>query len=383
MIKKVASDSQFQQLCNDNGVQIFIGRGIQSLSLLADEWPDFLSRCGIHHPFATADWIQCWYAAFDIQAEAQVVWVRKEGRLVVVFPVMRADTHVKGLKVRRMTSWVNTHSFRSATFVDPDYIDLFTAALFALQKCERWDFIDIPYVTESNVTTKQLATAIEEAGLDCHVEPGMSSPRLEITGSWDDFVKNLSRSRRESERRKARKLLDKANGRLEIIVGRVVDLDKRLADCWRISSQTWKHPNGSSIASCPKRMRFYENLAKLPRNWVVLGLLYIDDSPVAFEYNLLDHDRMYNLKLGYAEASRAYSPGQVLRFEMLKWAFVNNVSIFDFMGNAAEYKSKYSTDVLPHYNIRIYSTSAVARTLANYQKRLHPLLRKIKARWKK
>jgi predicted N-acyltransferase len=207
----------------------------------------------------------------------------------------------------------------------------------------------------------------------------MSSPRLSISGNWPGFVSALSKSRREGERRKARKLLDRENGQISISVGAVDNIDDRLADCWAVSSRTWKHETGSSIASSPERIRFYESIAKSNRNWLVLGLLHRGGDAIAFEYNLLEKGVLYNLKLGFDERFRSLSPGQVLRFKMLEWAFENDVNVFDFMGNAADYKVAYSSEILTHRNLRVYSSTPRARLLAAYEFDVRPLLRAVKA----
>jgi hypothetical protein len=55
------------------------------------------------------------------------------------------------------------------------------------------------------------------------------------------------------------------------------------------------------------------------------------------------------------------------------------VRVFDFMGNAADYKVAYSSDTLTHQNLRVYSSTPKARMLAAYEFDVRPLLRAVKA----
>jgi len=351
---------------------------LEDFELLEQEWPNFLSKCEANHPFNTHEWIRSWYRSFEPTGDIALIRVRCEGALVCCIPVMRTPELLGPLKLRCLWPWINTHSFRWGLLCDSNHLAALDEAIDAIFDLGDWDCLDLYFLPSRYRVHRHLKDMLKRRQRNYAGIGEMNSPCLEIHGDWDSYVASLSKSRRESERRKCRKLCDKMGAVIEITQGCVDDLDKRLEDCWQVSAKTWKHAKGSSIAGAPERKAFYSEVAKTSPDWLILGLLYLDGVPIAFEYNILYNGTLYNLKLGYDEQHRSLSAGQVLRFNMLKWAFDNGVRIFDFMGHTAAYKSQFGSAETPHEDIRVFSDSYRGRLAGFFETRLRPVLRRVK-----
>lgn len=339
-------------------------------------WQDLQHRCEIDIPFNTYDWYHIWWESFqpDNEFSVYVVYLdNSRNKICAVLPMYRSGITKRNKAI--LSTWSNTHSFRTGILCDKDHYHALDLLLSYLNSDLSWENIHIPYLVADNETELMLKKALSRQKLRYLSQPGMSSPVLEIKGAWDDYFNQFGRSTRESLRRKTRNILEKTNGRAEIICGINNDLDSKLNKCWQISRKTWKQKIGSSIAYDNSRMKFYEEIACSPNGWIVLAILYLRNEPIAFEYNLLYKGTLYNLKLGYDEDYSKLSPGVVLRLKMLEWAFSDErVKNFDFMGNAAEYKLMFSTHQLTHNNITIYSRSMRHTLYVFYKGKLRPIL---------
>lgn len=335
----------------------------ERLDALAGEWRDLSGRAELDLPFNRYEWYRCWWDSFQPQARFSVLAVRRlaagGGRLVAVLPLMRRSAGWRGL--RRYRIWSNTHSFRTALLADPAHPEALVALSRHLVRTMRIRRLELPYLvvgTRAHDTLKQSLL-----GERCSIleQQGMRSPVLRMSGDLKAMLGTLSRRRRESLRRKLRKLEGREGYRYEITGGRVADLGRRLQDCWHVSSRTWKHARGSSIASDPRRIKFYECLSDAPLDWLVLAISYVGKTPIAFEYNLRMDGTLYNLKLGYDEHWREHSPGIVLRLRMLEWAYEQGIEVFDYMGNSADYKEMLSTSTVDHENLEVFSPAFMDR----------------------
>ncbi|HXH02170.1 MAG TPA: GNAT family N-acetyltransferase [Candidatus Competibacteraceae bacterium] len=360
-------------------LELRVLEGFAAFAALAGEWDELLGRCEADQPFSRHAWFTTWWQSFGEGRPCQVVTVCRAGRLVAALPLLTHTVCRYGHDFRQLGLWVNTHSFRSGLVCDREHLDAVGVLVAHLAARRDWDLLELPYLPRDWQVQRAFRSALSAHGLPYLTRPGMDSPRLALQGSWEDYLQSRSRSRRETIRRKLRRL-DKAGAVISISRGRVADLEQRLQDCWEVSRHTWKHREGSSIAADPRRMAFYRALAELDPDWLVLGLVHREGRPIAFEYDLLHGGILYNLKLGYDEAEKELAPGQALRYAMLEWAFVNGVRMFDYMGLSAEYKLELSSEVLYHENLRVYSRSLAARLAHLYEARLRPALSRVKRR---
>lgn len=349
--------------------EVDVVNGFAGFEAIEREWSELLSDCEANHPFNTHRWFATWWRNFGKNSRVSVLVARFRGRLVCCLPLLIAEKNVHPFKARHLSLWVNTHSFRSGILCHKDHLACLDEVLNRLISDPAWDILDLGYFPAHHEVLRAWKRAMEKAGIRYLTKPGMKSPRLVIRATWKEYFTSLSKSRRESVSRKLRKA-KKQGCRVEILRGRTGDLDTRLEQCWEISRKTWKHQIGSSIAADEARLAFYRDIALAEVDWIVLGLIYVNDKPVAFEYDLLYQGVLYNLKLGFDEATRELSPGYVLRVALLEWAFDNGIEVFDFMGLEADYKNQFSTGVVDHENITVYNKGALPASLYYYQANL-------------
>lgn len=363
---------------NKNYVEVITS--LKGLVSIKDKWDNLQERCEINIPFITYDWYYAWWRNFSPDSEFTIITIYEDEtreNILAILPVYCKEKKNDGKKV--LSLWANTHSFRTGLLCDYNNHHVLDSLTSYLSADMSWNVIYIPYLVSGTETGRLLKQSLLRNGLKYIITPGMSSPALELQGNWDEYFKKMSRSSRETLRRKTRKLLEKSDGSVKVYHGMGNSNDEiintKLKECWQISSKTWKHAAGSSIAADAQRVAFYEEIANNENGWIVLAILYKKNMPIAFEYNLLHNSTLYNMKLGYDEEYKKYSPGIVLRLKMLEWAFNNpDVKYFDYMGNTADYKAMFSTYSVEHENIEIYAKGLKNDLYVLYKGSIYPFL---------
>jgi len=380
MLNKLITSKK--SLLSDSRYQIRIINDLVGLGEIKESWKNLQTRCEVDIPFNTYEWYSTWWSSFKPEKKFEVIVVFDKGApeiLYAILPIYR--TYLKKNGKSNLHPWCNTHSYRTGLICDQQHLIAFDYIVSHLKSDPTWNTFKIPYLIKNSKTHNAFKKAIKNGGIKYLTFPDKNSPYLEIEGEWDVYFNKQGSSRRESLRRKSRKLLEKSNAKVDIYYGltnNVKDsINNKLNDCWKISEKTWKHAAGSSIASDPKRLSFYNNLALRGNTWIIVPILYLENTPIAFEYNLLYKKTLYNLKLGYDVEFKKLSPGIVLRMKVLEWAFDRgDVEIFDYMGNAAEYKNMFSSNELPHEEMEVYSKSIPNEFRVFYKGTLRPFLAK-------
>jgi CelD/BcsL family acetyltransferase involved in cellulose biosynthesis len=123
--------------------------------------------------------------------------------------------------------------------------------------------------------------------------------------------------------------------------------------------------------------RFYEGIAaaEAARGGLQIALLYDRDRPIAFEFNIVLEQRIFNLKLGYRQDARRFSPGIVLRRHVLGHAIASGATEFDFLGAQERHKLHWTSDARALGEIIVYGRGWRAAGAHMAEHRFRPWLK--------
>jgi CelD/BcsL family acetyltransferase involved in cellulose biosynthesis len=221
-------------------------------------------------------------------------------------------------------------------------------------------------------------------GRDLLAAPLVRSPYVAIEGSWADYERQLSRSRRKALRRNHRRL--EREGRVDVeIVDGSESLELRLAEAYAIESSGWKGDNGTAIVSHPSTRRFYGDVARwgAERDFLRLAFLRLDGCAIAFDYALQHEGVWYSLKAGYDDGFRPFGPGALLLREELAQAFSAGLTRFDLLGDEDAFKLSWTYSSTQRMRLRAFTSTMsgrLARALVQADDRLRPAMRAMRTR---
>jgi CelD/BcsL family acetyltransferase involved in cellulose biosynthesis len=111
-----------------------------------------------------------------------------------------------------------------------------------------------------------------------------------------------------------------------------------------------------------------------------LHFLRCGDARAAFDYSLHYANRIHLLKVGYDPTFAAYSPSNLLLNQVLERAFDEGAEEYDFLGECADWKLRWTPLSKPHCWLFVFSNSAKGRALDFAKFRLVPLWKSWNAR---
>ena len=169
---------------------------------------------------------------------------------------------------------------------------------------------------------------------------------IRLASSWEDTRRTLPRNVQRDVPRKGRKLASLGAVTYERLVDgpRVAQV---LRDCFALESLGWKGQRGSPIASNPRTLLFYSDLAAVASAAGLFALYTLrhDGRLVAFEYCLRGRGHIDMLKLSFHPDLAAHSPGGVLRFRILEHEAREGEVHTYHLGRPSAWKLRWATDV--------------------------------------
>ena len=219
-------------------------------------------------------------------------------------------------------------------------------------------FLSFSYVAHDS----RLARAFASTKLLHHIDACESAPFVDCTGSWDEYWKSRGKSRTEWARRE-RRLMEDTSTRFVCLTA-WDEIAPQFHALLEIEASGWKGQEGSAIIQSAPTLAFYTASAQA---WAKVGalklfVLYLQDTPIAFEMNVQTGDRLNCVKHGYLVQHAKQGPGQVLRIQVLKWAFAQpDIKCFDMFGPATDAKMKWATGVEELFTYRVFRRNLLGR----------------------
>jgi CelD/BcsL family acetyltransferase involved in cellulose biosynthesis len=314
-------------------------------------------------PFLTVQWLTAWWRAFGAGRCTCLALRDSRGSL-------RAGACCRRLTGGRLAATANAHSGDwDVVATDPQARRALWQALSGLGA----GAVHLAGI-RSRESLNEADQEFRASGYSTVQATGVRSPYLALPESWDDLLASVSRNLRSQLGRRRRSL--EREGRLVFrTTAGGEELERDLATFLRVESSGWKAGTATSILSDPRTERLYMDFSKAAAaaGWLRLHFLELDDVPVAADLNCAFAGGIFLIKTGFDERYGRFSPGLVLRGEVLRAAVQEGASFYDFLGGPDSYKLRWTTELRPRSAIRAYR--GARRPLALYHARLRPVLK--------
>jgi CelD/BcsL family acetyltransferase involved in cellulose biosynthesis len=315
-------------------------------------------------PFLTAEWLTAWWGAFGSGRLSWLLLGDRHGSL-------RAGACCRRLTGGRLAAAANEHTGDwDAVATDEQAREALWRAVAGLGA----GAVDLAAIRNRH-SRQQAAQALSAAGYRTVEVTGVRSPYLELPGTWEDLLASVSRNLRSQLGRRRRGLEREGRLRFRTSAATGEELERDLAAFLRVEASGWKSGSGTAILSDPRTTRLYTQFAKAAAaaGWLRLHLLELDGVPVAADLNCRFAGGSFLIKTGYDERYAAFSPGLVLRGEVLRAAIEEGADFYDFLGGPDSYKLRWTAELRPRVAVKAYR--GVWRPLGTYHARLRPLLK--------
>ncbi|MGH2978213.1 MAG: GNAT family N-acetyltransferase, partial [Solirubrobacterales bacterium] len=219
----------------------------------------------------------------------------------------------------------------------------------------RYDLMEIRRLPEGDESIGALAAAARAAGRWSIVEPDITSPIVDTTGTLDQY-RAATRSKWHKNLRRLYRKLERDHGARLRLVEPPAELESELAEGFEVESSGWKRAAGSAILSRPENEAYYRSLARRfhDRGELRLSSISVAGRMIAWDFGILRANRLYSPKSGYLEEFRQLAPGLVLELATIERCFELDIEAHELLGADEAYKLRFSTSARRHRYFRAY-----------------------------
>ncbi len=208
------------------------------------------------------------------------------------------------------------------------------------QSSDRWDVLKLTAIASDDHAMERLLDHLTCQGNAVHRRRGMNCWRLELPGSWEEYLSIVSKSRRKQLRRLDRDFF--RSGRACIHWVREPDqLEQTLDILVGLHQRRWKHLGWPGCFASERFLNFHREVAlrMLAFDALLMSWLELDGEPAAAEYHLAGDGIVYAYQSGIAPESLEHQPGHLSHLATIRRAIERGDRAFDFLRGDEPYKS--------------------------------------------
>jgi CelD/BcsL family acetyltransferase involved in cellulose biosynthesis len=285
----------------------------------APAWDDLWRRSEATLPTLRAELVVQWVRQFAPGAEFHALAVEDQGQWVAALPLVgRRVARIIDAGTLPLNQWSSSGDLLWDTATPTDAVlDVLVAGMLELP----WQLFWLDEVPGDSPRWKAFAAAVARAAVAAHYQEQLRIGRIEIDHNWEAYKRRWSRKHRQQMARHARRLARRGDVRLRVLSQLVPEeVEGWMRQGFEVEDRSWKGAAGTSVLQMPGMLQFFTRQAEQLARWDQLELAFLEcgGRPIAFAYGQNAKGVYHSLKVGYDPEYAGYSPGQLLRYYLLR-----------------------------------------------------------------
>jgi glycosyltransferase involved in cell wall biosynthesis/CelD/BcsL family acetyltransferase involved in cellulose biosynthesis len=336
----------------------------QQWNLLADEMDP-------PSPFHSWEWAHAWWRHLALRADGRVstpmiVTFRRRGDLVGLAPFYRRPVGPRPLGVTFLLpiGWERGGDWGVTEQLEPllpachrsELID----ALAGWLRTSRWSMAVVPGLQRSDVLPQWLASHA--------IVRGAEQPYLyrELPASWDDLVRDLNKSMRDNIKYYPRLVSRHGYSTTFTVASSPDDVATALPVLYRLHQARARARTRVAHRdhfAPPARRSFFEEVASTlaARGLIKIGVLRIDEDPVAAQMWFENRGAMFLYYSGYAPVWSRYSVAFIATVEAIKSAMGRGATQLEFLAGRGHFKERWEPSERLRFNLTLAAGPGLPR----------------------
>jgi len=232
-----------------------------------------------------------------------------------------------------------------------DYLDLivreqdlprFLSGLFdflASSSPSSWTAVDWYNIPDVSPTRAALQVEFEKRGWTYQAEIYRPTPRIPLTGSFEEYLARIDKKQRHEIRRKMRRAAESELNVRFMIVDKNADIETEINAFFHLMTQD---PNKANFLTPLMREQMTVTIrTAFEQGYLWLAFLEIGGVKVAASLNFDYKNKLWGYNSGVSREHMELSPGWILLAHTIQWCCENNRYEFDFMRGDEEYKYRF------------------------------------------
>lgn len=339
-----------------------------SFAALAGDWHDLAAGL----PFRSLPWLETWWKHYGAESSPPTTWrelcllaVRDEDReLLAIAPWYLEYTLARGRVLRFLGSGEVFSDYLSVLTTAARERDVATA--LAAWLCgpgrEAWDAIELCGVAADDVAVGELVAACARSDLSVHVQNDLNCWRIELPGTWGEYVERFSRSHRKHLRRAERRYVDSGRAALRQATN-PAEARHALELLIDLHQRSWQARGRPGAYASPRFMAFHREVVPrmFARGMVQLNWIELDGKPIAAEYQLVGNGILYAYQGGFDPDHHDAEPGRLSLSAVLRQAIENGLLAYDLLRGDEPYKAHWRAAPRKMLRVRVVPRHSIAR----------------------
>jgi CelD/BcsL family acetyltransferase involved in cellulose biosynthesis len=342
-------------------------------------WNSIAEKQGPYKIFLSYEWFSIWLKHFLGENKLLILLLYRENEIVAIAPFLIKRERVKGIPIKKIELLGNVYSpFRYFLINEEDNKEkeknLLFIFNFLFKKFKGWNVLDLNAIPEENNWLNLVITTLKQRGLNYSEYLCFGDWYLdEIKYSGNEYFNNLPQKMKKDILYCKRRL--EKMGKCEFRLIRDGDnIDDYMDIYYMVYSKSWQKKEGIGP-------NFHRDLAKIAvkKNWLRLGFLFFEDSPIASQFWVSNNGIAYILKTVYDQEYKKFSPGKILTSEMIKYAIdVDGVKTLDYVQGDEAYKEDWTPKRRERCGVLIFNNNIKGKYLGLLTKNILPTFEKNK-----
>jgi len=355
----------------------------EGFAALRDAWDGLACRAEPPSVFLRHAWFAAAWAWRRDDAELRILVAREGDAIAAILPLIR----LRGNGTRRRVWTLLTVPDTQCCDLIADGTAVTAAASTlaqALASRRDWDVLVLDYLAADGVIATQLARELQRHGIAATLAERGRNLYITLQGTWNQYWSTRSRSVKKACNLAANRLQRAGAVRVEHVgPGAMsdIDCDRALEAAIAISGRSWKRATGNSLDH-PAPGNFIRALSSAARRegWLSVWLAYLDERPVAMEYQLVYGGNVHALRSDFDAELDQMSPGSFLFRHLLERLFDGELTQYLMGPGDNAYKMRWTADGHALCRLTAYNRTLFGRVASFIERHAKPMLRPLKER---
>ena len=315
-----------------------------------ESWNALVEQSIADTPFSRHEYLSQWWKTLGggewQSAELVLVSAKENDQLIGLAPLFLAD--YEGQRALMLVGSIEISDYLDLIVRETDLPRFLSGLLdfllslqdtLRLRSGQTWSVLDWYNIPDASPTLRALQAEAEKRGWTHQQEVYHPTPRIPLSGSFEEYLARIEKKQRHEIRRKMRRAAESAlNVRFYVVDG-TQDIDAEIDAFFSLMTQDPEKEKFLHSTMHDQMVATIQNAHNYGYLW--LAFLEIDGAKTAASLNFDYKNKLWGYNSGVSSAHRELSPGWVLLAHTIQWCCENGRYEFDFMRGDEEYKYRF------------------------------------------
>jgi CelD/BcsL family acetyltransferase involved in cellulose biosynthesis len=308
-----------------------------------ESWNGLVEQSIANTPFSRHEYLSQWWRTLGggewTEAELVLMSATENDQLIGIAPLFIAD--YDGQRALMLLGSIEISDYLDLIVREGDLTRFLSGLLDFLisHNEENWSAIDWYNLPDTSPTLAVLKAESEKRGWTHHEEIYRPTPRIPLSGSFEEYLSRIDKKQRHEIRRKMRRAAESDKNVRFYVVDGAEDIDSEIDAFFNLMIQSPEKEQFLHPAMREQMTATFQNAHKYGYLW--LAFLEIEGAKTAASLNFDYKNKLWGYNSGVSSEHRELSPGWVLLAHTIQWCCENGRYEFDFMRGDEEYKYRF------------------------------------------